>query len=543
VAHRNEPPGDGGHPPETRPRWRRALTVFLTGAAPGSAPADGPPEPGRRAAGSGDPARAVAAADGTDDATTPRNAPPAGGEPGVGDGALTGPGTAPDGSAGSRTGTDRLPAVARVPAVVVFRWAIATALGFLVVALAAQAVYTVRAVLVRVLIALFIATSLDPAVRWLVGRGVRRPVAVAVIFFVAALLFASFIWSVTPVLIEQASNLAKDVPGYVEDLSERSRTFREFADRYGLTEKIVGYASTASAQLGSNAVDFAQQFLGAVFNLLLVVVLTIYFMADLPRMRIGVVRLVPQDHRPRAAEAVNVVIDKVGGYMIGNLIISFFAGISTFLFLTAMEVPFALPLAFFVAVTDLIPMIGATIGAAGGVLIAVFTVGLWPGAVVVLLFFIAYQQVENYLIAPRVLRNAVDLSSTAVLIAALLGGALLGLTGALMAIPITAAAKVLMTPMVRALDEPRPSRVSVVVSEAVSEAARRWPHLRDLPRGAGGWRPARPDGSRRGGRPNRAGGHRWAGLRDRIPRRGRQAGRGNREPDGGDGSPPTEPGG
>jgi predicted PurR-regulated permease PerM len=181
-------------------------------------------------------------------------------------------------------------------------------------------------------------------------------------------------------------------------------------------------------------------------------VLTIYFMLDLPRLRRGIVRLFPRSRRPRAAQAVNVVVDKVGGYMIGNLIISLFAGVSSFICLFVLDVPFALPLAVFVALTDLIPLVGATIGAVGCVLVALFTVDLWPAAILVAAFFLLYQQVENYLIAPRVLRNTVDMSSVAVLLAALIGGSILGVVGALMSIPIVAAGKVLMTPIVEALD-------------------------------------------------------------------------------------------
>jgi predicted PurR-regulated permease PerM len=165
-----------------------------------------------------------------------------------------------------------------------------------------------------------------------------------------------------------------------------------------------------------------------------------------------VVRLFPRQQRPRAAQAVNVVVDKVGGYMIGNLIISLFAGVSSFICLIVLDVPFALPLAVFVALADLIPMLGATIGAVGCVLVALLSGNLWPDAVVVLLFFVLYQQLENYVIAPRVLRNTVNMSSVAILLAALIGGSVLGVVGALMAIPIVAAGKVLMTPMVEALD-------------------------------------------------------------------------------------------
>jgi predicted PurR-regulated permease PerM len=184
-----------------------------------------------------------------------------------------------------------------------------------------------------------------------------------------------------------------------------------------------------------------------------VLVLTIYFMIDLPRLRRGVVRLFPPRRRPRIAEIIDVVVDKVGGYMSGNLIISLFAGVSTFVCLEIVRVPFALPLAVTVAVTDPIPMVGATLGAVICVLVSALAVNVWPAGVVVLLFLIVYQQVENYLIAPRVLRNTVDLSSAAVLLVALIGGTIRGLVGAVIAIPIAATVKVLASQAIAARDD------------------------------------------------------------------------------------------
>jgi predicted PurR-regulated permease PerM len=232
---------------------------------------------------------------------------------------------------------------------------------------------------------------------------------------------------------------------------------REIADRYHLTQRLTEVAGALPGKLAGGAFGFVQKFLGALASTLTVTVLTIYFMADMYRLRTGVVRLFPVRRRGRVAEVVDVVVDKVGGYMIGNIIISLIAGGTTFVCLSLVGVPFALPLAVTVALADLIPMIGATLGAAVCVLVAVLTVGIWPGTVVVLLFFVAYQQVENYLIAPRVLRNTVDLSSVAVLLVALVGGSLLGLAGAVMAIPVAAAVKVVMTPMIASAEEPRPA--------------------------------------------------------------------------------------
>jgi predicted PurR-regulated permease PerM len=129
------------------------------------------------------------------------------------------------------------------------------------------------------------------------------------------------------------------------------------------------------------------------------------------------------------------------------------AGAAAFVCLLLVRVPFALPLAAAVAIADLIPMIGATLGAVLCLVVSLFTVGIWPRTVIVLLFFILYQQAENYLIAPRVLRNTVNMPAVAVLLVALIGGSLFGLVGAIMAIPVAAAVKVLMSPKVTALEQ------------------------------------------------------------------------------------------
>ena len=344
----------------------------------------------------------------------------------------------------------------RVPPGLVLRWAAAGTVGVLIVLLVGYGLYVVRGILVLVLIALFVAVSLDPAVRWLIRKRVRRPYAVSIVVLCLVALFAVFIWSILPPAIEQGGKLFADLPGYVRRLSDESGAVREFTDRYQLTDRLTGLAADLPARLAGGAVGFVQKFLGALASSLTVLVLAIYFMADMPRLERGLVRLFPPRRRPRVTEIVEVVVDKVGGYMIGNLLISLVAGVSTFVCLELVGVPFALPLAVTVAIADLIPMVGATLGAVICVAVSAFTVDIWPGAVIVLIFFLAYQQVENYLIAPRVMRNTVDLPAVAVLLVALIGGAVLGLVGAVMAIPVAAAVKVLMSPTIAAMHDPPP---------------------------------------------------------------------------------------
>lgn len=346
---------------------------------------------------------------------------------------------------------DVLPAVPvtlaeRVPPRLVFGWAVAGTAGVLLVLLTVYAFYVMRRIIVIALIGLFVAVSLDPVVRWLVARGIRRSFAVAIVVLGLVALFGVFLWSVVPAVGEQAGSLFADLPGYLSRMSEESRAVREVTDRYHLTERLAGLAADLPGRLAGGAVGFLQRFFGTLASALTVLVLSIYFMADMPRLQHGLVSLFPPRRRQRVAEIVGVIVDKVGGYMIGNLVISLFAGLASYACLRLVGVPFALPLAVTVALTDLIPMIGATLGAVICVAVSLFTVGVWPDSIVVLAFFIAYQQLENYLIAPRVMRNTVDLSAVAVLLVALAGGAILGLLGAVMAIPIAAAVKVVMSP-------------------------------------------------------------------------------------------------
>jgi predicted PurR-regulated permease PerM len=272
----------------------------------------------------------------------------------------------------------------------------------------------------------------------------RRGVAVTLIFGLAIALVAAFLISVIPPLVTQGRNLVDDLPDYLTRLQRQSSQYRELNDRYNLSDQLQGLATNLPGRLGSGLLGFTGRVFGAVFNGLTVLVFTIYFMADMPRIRSGVVRLFPVERRPRARRVVDLVVDKVGGYMIGNIIVSVIAGLASLIAFSLLGVPFPVPLAFVVAICDLIPMIGATLGAVIGVTVALFTTGIWPTTVLVAAFFIAYQQLENYLIAPRVLKTTVELGAAAVLIAGLIGAAVLGLVGALMAIPVAAAFNVLL---------------------------------------------------------------------------------------------------
>jgi predicted PurR-regulated permease PerM len=349
-----------------------------------------------------------------------------------------------------------------------FRWGVFFSLGVVATLLTLQGLYSIRGILVQVLVALFITVSLEPAVHWLTARGLRRGLAVTVIFVVAFGALFAFLISVIPSLVDQGRELIDDLPGYLTDLQARSGQFRELNDRFNLTDQLQGMIGSLPSRIGTGVLGFTGRLFGALFSALTVLVFTAYFMADLPRIRNGLVWLFPAERRPRTKQVVDLLVDKVGGYMIGNILISIVAGVCAYLAFRLLGVRFAVPLAVLVAVFDMIPMIGATLGAIVGVLVALFTSPLWPTTVLVAAFFVAYQQIENYLIAPRVLKTTVDIGASAVLLAGLIGATLLGLVGALMAIPVAAALNVLLNERLAAREAAASASAARLAAAAVA---------------------------------------------------------------------------
>ncbi len=304
--------------------------------------------------------------------------------------------------------------------------------------------YLVRQILVLVVVALFLAIGLDPLVRALGRFRLSRGLAVLTVFVGLTLFIGGFVAAVTPPLVRQTQRLARQIPEFAEDLSTRSDRFRELDERYDISTRLretVGDLPSLAGKSAGSVLGVARSIGSTLFNVLTVAILTIYFLLDLPKLIAGAARLVPRSKRGSIESHAQTVFDRISGYIVGNLAISVIAGVVTFIVLTAIRVPYALPLAMWVAIADLIPMVGATLGAIPAVIVAFFS-SAWTGIGVVI-FYAIYQQVENYVVTPRVMQRTVNISAAAVLLAALVGGTLLGFVGALLAIPIAASIKVL----------------------------------------------------------------------------------------------------
>jgi len=297
-------------------------------------------------------------------------------------------------------------------------------------------------VLTLVVIALFLALALDPVVRWLQGRGLGRGAAVGVVFLVVVALFVLFAWSVVPPLASEAADLTTKLPTWVQEIQE-SPTVQRLDAQFGIINTITQQIQARLAsgetvlQLFGGVLGAGQAVISGAFSAFTVLVLTLYFTASLNTLREAIYNLVPASRRSRVRLIGDEIIRRMGGYTAGQVAVATINAMFTYVGLIILRIDYAVVLAITVGILGLIPLVGATLGA-----VVITTVALfhsWQYAVIVFAYYLIYQQIENYLIAPRIMSRTVQLPGFLAIVAALAGGALLGVLGALIAIPTAAA--------------------------------------------------------------------------------------------------------
>ncbi|HWC32249.1 MAG TPA: AI-2E family transporter, partial [Actinomycetota bacterium] len=301
------------------------------------------------------------------------------------------------------------------------------AAGVLVVLLLFRALAAIQNVVVLLLISLVLALGLQPAIDVLTRRGMRRGWAVAIIYTTTLVVAATFLALIVPVIVREIGNLIEEAPEYLERAQEGNGFIAQLDERFDLRGKL----RSLGEDVPGTALGLVRSFAALVFNTLTVAILTAIFAVRLPDLRRGVTRLLRREHREDFEQILGASTQRVGGYVIGNIIVSLIAGVVSFVALALLGVPYPAALAFWVAIADLIPTIGATLGAVVAVAVAAFA-----GPVQLIgsiAFFAVYQQIENYVIAPRVMKRAIDMSPGAVIIAVLVGGSLAGFVGGLLA--------------------------------------------------------------------------------------------------------------
>lgn len=298
-------------------------------------------------------------------------------------------------------------------------------------------IITVRGLLVLIGLALFLAIGLEPAVSVLARRWLPRWAAVVTVIMLVLAVVGGFVTAAIPPLAREAGQFVTQAPAILARLHSHQSVLGQLNDRLHLQQRLQQILSGDVSGLFNGLLGAGQVVLNALSSTGIVAVLVVYFVADLPRIRATLYRLVPNSRRPRAILLGDEIFAKIGGYVLGNLLTSLIAGTLTTTFLAIVRVPYPLLLGIFVAIVDLLPVIGSAIAGVVVCLVAL-SVSL-PVCLATIGFFIVYRLTEDYLIVPRIIGQAVKVPAVVTVVAALLGGALQGIVGALVAIPAAAA--------------------------------------------------------------------------------------------------------
>ena len=297
-----------------------------------------------------------------------------------------------------------------------------------------------RAIVVLLVVALVFAGTFNPLVEWLERRGIKRLYALSLIFIGLLLAMSLLIFLTVPPFLEQLAQIVRDAPQQREQLIALLQQ-RDFTAPLARALQHAGLEQTFT-RIENGLVGYTPEALKALAWAVTTLFLSFYLLADGKRMQGALYAIVPRDYHMRLARILQNLEAIVGGYMRGQLITSVAVGVFTYLLLVICGVPNALSLALFAAVVDVIPFIGALLATAPAVLVA-FSKGMSTGLVVLVALFI-YQEIENRILIPKVYGRALRLSPVTVVLALLAGGLLLGVIGALLALPIAAGLQMML---------------------------------------------------------------------------------------------------
>jgi predicted PurR-regulated permease PerM len=304
-------------------------------------------------------------------------------------------------------------------------------------AAAAKLAIELHRVITWLLIAGFVAVVLNPSVDFLEHRArMRRGLATLLVFLVGLALFAAMLYAFIRPVVDQAQRFANDFPSFVEDAKQGRGTVGKLVTRYKLDDWIdrnQDQLKKAAQNVGKIALQNAGRAAGFAVGMVTVLVLAFLMLVEAPQMLQAGLNALAPGRRERVRRVANDAARAVTGYMFGNLLISVIAGVATYVFLLIVGVPFKEVLALWVAFADLIPLVGATLGAV--VVIFVALLHSVPAGIATVIFFVVYQQFENHVLQVSVMSRTVKLNPLLVLVAVLVGVEVFGFLGALLAIP------------------------------------------------------------------------------------------------------------
>lgn len=310
----------------------------------------------------------------------------------------------------------------------------------LAVAAGLYLLWELRQVVRWMVIAIFLAVALNPAVDWLERRHIRRSVAVSLVYVTFVLIVVGLGALIVPPLVAQVQALIAAAVDIFQRPGGLERIVQDLANRYGLGPYLSALREQAKAlpaSLNSAAgplLAVTRGIIGSITALLSILLLIFFLLLDGAHFVEAGLRIFPQRQRPALRNVLEQSARAVYGYISGNLAISLIAGVTAYIAMILLHVPYAIPLALLVALLDLIPLVGATLGAAIVVIIGFFVTPLT--GIILIIYFFLYQQVENNVLQPLVYGRSVHLHPLVIFLAVLAGGELLGILGALLAIPV-----------------------------------------------------------------------------------------------------------
>jgi predicted PurR-regulated permease PerM len=321
-------------------------------------------------------------------------------------------------------------------------------------------VWVSRGVLVWTFVSAFLAVALSPAVDAIQRRGLhRRGAAAGVVYLVMIAIIAGLGALFIPTLVNQVNDLVDAVPGYVQDLTRGRGPLGFLETKYHVVERVEdavkGNGAGRLTGGATAALDVTRSVITFVAGVVTILFMTFFMLLEGPAWRDRLIALLPQSAQPRAHRMAGEIAHTIGGYVTGNLLISVIAGFFTTIVLLAVGVPFALALGLLVAILDLIPLAGATLGAIIVTLVAL--THSVSAALIVLAFFIVYQQLENHLLQPIVYGRTVKLSPLAILVSVLIGAEVAGVIGALGAIPVAGTIQIIISDWLQHRRPPPPA--------------------------------------------------------------------------------------
>ena len=331
-----------------------------------------------------------------------------------------------------------------------FRIGLVGTLGVGLGLLILTSIATLSTIITYIGAALFLALGLDPAISWLERRRVPRWAAIVIVMTGVGLLVTALVLTVVPIIVDQVSQLLEQIPGIVRRVStfEWLESLQEQFPQLALDDLRVQVVTSINefftnpeklSELAGGVLQVAVALGTGLFAVVVVFILTLYFTASLNSMKRATYQLVPASKRARFADLTEQITQSVGRFVLGQLSLAACNGVASFVFLSIIQAPFPAVLAFLAFLFSLVPLVGTLTGS-----IIIVLVCLIPGlgspltALVAAIYYLIYMQVEAYLLTPRIMNRAVKVPGALVVVAALAGGSLLGILGALIAIPVAA---------------------------------------------------------------------------------------------------------